>query len=228
MLRSRKKLSQRQRNILLATLNIVAIVLATMALVFNYLDQGIIYKFAQSDLESVVIYFESRPFYEQAGLVLFLVLVEVIIGLIPAVVMYPVVGLLIGVEWGILLIFLGNIIGNSVNYIQGKIIARGFISNSKNKKLLTKLEDGGTWSLFFLRLNPLTSFDSLSYFAGALGMKFGRFTLATLAGITPLVILGTIAGDEFLLKFKFGLELLVVFTVGYIFFSIIKYRRSKI
>lgn len=223
----RKKLSPKQLNLLLASLNIAAIIIATIALVVNYFEGGIIYKFTQNDLESVLLYFESRPFYSQAGLVLFLVLVEVIIGLIPAVVMYPIVGLLIGIEWGIFLIFLGNIIGNSVNYIQGKIIARAFISNEKNKKLLTKLKDGGTWSLFLLRLNPLTSFDSISYFAGALGMKFGKFTLATLAGITPLVVLGTIAGDEFLMKFKFGLELLVVFTIGYIFYSIIKFRKSR-
>jgi uncharacterized membrane protein YdjX (TVP38/TMEM64 family) len=184
-----------------------------------------VYQFTVNDLASVAVYFESIAFINQIALVMFLVLVEVIIGLIPAVLMYPIIGLLIGVEWGIILIFIGNIIGNSVNYYQGKIIARAFFDKEKNKKLIKKLNDGGTWSLFLLRLNPLTSFDSLSYFAGALGMKYTKFLLATLTGVAPLIVIGTIAGDEFLENFKYGLEFLVIFTIGYILYTIFKKKK---
>lgn len=223
-----KKLSTKQKNYLIAFLNILGLAIATLILGLNYLDKGLIYQVINSDLASVIAYFEAKPFWLQVTLVMFLVLVEVVIGLIPAVVMYPFVGLLIGSGWGIFLIFIGNIIGNTINYYQGKVIARAFIDNPKNLKIINRLEDGGSWSLFLLRLNPLTSFDAISYFAGALGMKYKRFFVATLTGIAPLVIFGTIAGEEFLQKFEFGLEFLVIFTIGFIIYSIIKSNPLKI
>lgn len=222
-----KKLTEKQRNWIIAAANLIGLTIATALIFMNYYNEGLIFHLTNSNLENVVAYFEAKPMYRQIIIVLFLVLVEVIIGLIPAVVMYPIIGLLIGSFWGIIIIFIGNIIGNTVNFLQGKVIARAFIENPKNLRVIQKLEDGGAWSLFFLRLNPLTSFDALSYFAGALGMKFKYFAIATIAGITPLVILGTIAGEELLTKFEFGYEFLVVFTIGYISYSIIKAKRRK-
>lgn len=230
-----KQLSDRQQDYFIAALNIIALFVATGLIFLNYLDQGIIYQFANNDFEKVVDYFAAKPLVIQIGYVLFFVLVEVIIGLIPAVIMYPIIGALIGSWLGIGLIFLGNIIGNSVNYYQGKVIARAFIEDKSNLKVLQKLDDKGALGLFFLRLNPLTSFDAISYFAGALGMKYQKFLIATLAGITPLVISGTLAGDQLLEKFEFGFELLIVFTIGYIIYSILssvnkkrKYKKEKL
>jgi uncharacterized membrane protein YdjX (TVP38/TMEM64 family) len=222
-----KKLTQKQKNWLIAIANLVGLAIATGLIFLNYYTEGLIFHLSNSNLENVVEYFEAKPMYKQMMIVLFLVLIEVIIGLIPAVVMYPIIGLLIGSFWGIIIIFIGNIIGNTVNFLQGKVIARAFIENPKNLTMIQKLEDGGAWSLFFLRLNPLTSFDALSYFAGALGMQFKNFLIATLLGITPLVVLGTLAGEELLKKFEFGYEFLVIFTVGYIFYSISRSKKSK-
>lgn len=222
-----KNLTEKQKHYIIAILNIVALALACLAIGMNYFDKGLIYQFANSDLAGVVTYFEAQTFYRQVVLIMFVVLVEVIIGLIPAVVMYPIVGLLIGTGWGIGLIFAGNIIGNTVNYYQGKVIARAFIDDSKNLKIIRKLKDGGSWSLFLLRLNPLTSFDAISYFAGALGMKFKKFIFATMVGVTPLIVFGTLAGDEFLVKFEFGFEVLVIFTIGYLAYNVVKSRKKK-
>jgi uncharacterized membrane protein YdjX (TVP38/TMEM64 family) len=220
-------LPDKKKHWIIAGANILALLIATALIFWNYFSEGLIFHLTNSNFEVVISYFEAKSFAMQLAIVLFLVLVEVIIGLIPAVVMYPIIGALIGSYWGIGLIFLGNIIGNSINYYQGKVIARAFVDNKKNLKIIHRLEDGGAWSLFFLRLNPLTSFDAISYFAGALGMKFKNFFMATIIGITPLVVLGTIAGEEVLNKYDFGYEILVIFTIGYITYSIIKSKPIK-
>jgi uncharacterized membrane protein YdjX (TVP38/TMEM64 family) len=222
-----KNLSGKKQDFAIAVANIMALVVATGLIGWNYFDQGLVYQFANNEFMDVVTYFESKPFAYQVALVMFFVLVEVIIGLIPAVVMYPIIGALIGPAWGILLIGIGNVIGNSVNYYQGKVIARAFISDKKHLSLIQRLQDGGAWSLFFIRLNPLTSFDAISYFAGALGMKYKKFITATLLGITPLVVIGTLAGGEIMSEFEWSFELLVILTIGYLVYTIIKAKPAK-
>ncbi len=221
------QLSVRQQDYFIAGINIAALVLASVLIFLNYLDQGIIYQLANNDFRKVVDYFGAKPLEIQMGLVMIFVLIEVIVGLIPAVVMYPIIGALINPWLGITLIFLGNLIGNSVNYYQGKVIARAFVDDKKHLKILHRLDDDGAWSLLLIRLNPLTSFDAISYFAGALGMKYKKFLLATMVGITPLVISGTLAGDQFLEKFEFGFEILVIFTIGYLIYTIFESIRKR-
>ncbi len=227
MIKFWNQLSVRQQDYFIAGINIAALVLASGLIFLNYLDQGIIYQLANNDFRKVMDYFAAKPLEMQVSLVMMFVLIEVIIGLIPAVVMYPIIGAFISPWLAISLIFIGNLIGNSVNYYQGKVIARAFVDDKKHLKILHRLDDGGAWSLFLIRLNPLTSFDAISYFAGALGMKYKKFLLATMAGITPLVISGTLVGDQFLEKFEFGFEILVIFTIGYLIYTILESIKKR-
>jgi len=182
----------------------------------NYQSQGLIFQVAKNDIESVKIYFSELNFVTKNSILLGLVLIEVVIGVIPAIVMYPIIAMIGGWQTSLVIIFLGNILGNLLNYYQGKLISTALLERKKNKSFLHRLSDGGFRLIFALRLNPLTSVDSISYFAGALRMNVYKFLFATLAGTTPLIIVATFFGSNVLEKYNIGLELLVIFTFIYI------------
>ena len=117
-----------------------------------------------------------------------LVLIEVVIGLIPGIIMYPILGFVLGAEKALIVIFAMGLLGNLINYYQGKTLMDAFIDKKKNAKLLEKMEYGGGLALFLIRLNPLTSVDSVSYFAGAIDMKVSTFILATGLGTLPFIL----------------------------------------
>jgi uncharacterized membrane protein YdjX (TVP38/TMEM64 family) len=114
------------------------------------------------------------------------------------------------------------VIGNSLNYWQGKFIAGAFIKNDKYLNLLNKMKGGGFKELVLLRGNPATSFDSVSYLAGALGMKFWKFILATVIGVTPWIVIGVTVGGDILEKYDFALSLLLVGVGLFVAYLIVK------
>jgi len=201
---------------LFAYTNIAALALLGFFIYENYQSQGLIFQVAKNDIESVKLYFSSLNFLTKHLILLGLVLIEVVIGVIPAIVMYPIIAMIAGWQTSLVIIFIGNITGNLLNFYQGKLISKALLESKKHKGFLSRLSDGGFKLIFLLRLNPLSSVDSISYFAGALGMNVYKFMLATLAGTTPLIIVATFFGSSVLEKYNIGLELLVIFTFIYI------------
>lgn len=226
---SEKTFANRKK--LLASLNIFGLVGVFIFLVWNYYAGGIMYVVSQGEAGLIMEYFGGFSFLKTSLIVVSLVLVEVIVGIIPAVAMYPIIGLMTGSVWGIILISIGNILGNSLNYWQGKFIAGAFIKNEKYLNLLEKMKGGGFKELFLLRVNPVTSFDSVSYLAGALGMKFWKFIAATVIGVTPWIVIGVTIGGDILEKYDFALSLLLVLVGVCMTYLIVKkiilaYKRS--
>jgi uncharacterized membrane protein YdjX (TVP38/TMEM64 family) len=210
-----------KRKKLFASLNILALVLVFGLLAWNYSAEGFLYVVAQGEAGAVMNYFAEYSFWEKSLIAIGLVLVEVIVGIIPAIAMYPIIGLVVGDVWALVLISFGNAVGNSFNYLQGKFIAGAFVKNEKYLKLIERMKGGGVKELVLIRLNPITSIDSVSYFAGALGMKYWKFLIATVVGVTPLIVVGTLVGTEVLQKYDNALNLLmagvglfVVWVVG--------------
>lgn len=209
----------------LATLNLLGLLLLTLALYQNYDSNGLIYLIANGESDLIQAKLQSYQTFQMYMVIFGLVLVEVIIGIIPSVVLYPFAGLLIGSYHAIFVILLGNFIGNVVNYWQGKFIASAFLKQKKNKEYIEKLQTDGAKALFLLRLNPITSFDSISYLAGALNMPFKTFCLVTNIALLPIIILGTIFGNEMLNGYRFGYELLIIITFIYLGLLI---RKTKV
>lgn len=195
---------------LLAGINIIALVGVFLFLLWNYQSGGFLYILSQGDTDFLVSYFSNYSFLQKSALIISLVLIEVVVGIIPAVAMYPIVGLLVGIEWGFILISMGNVVGNVLNYWQGKLIAGAFVENTKYTKLIDKIQGGGLKELILIRINPLTSFDSVSYIAGALGMQFSKFLIATVVGVTPLILVGVSVGGEVLEKYDWALASLMI------------------
>ncbi len=220
---SEKSFAKRKK--LLASLNVIGILSVFVFLIWNYYSGGLMYIVSQGDAQVIQDYFRDFALWQTSLIILVLVLVEVIIGIIPAVAMYPVVGLMTGSIWGIVLISIGNVVGNSFNYWQGKFVAGAFVKNEKYLSLIEKMKGGGVKELTLLRLNPATSFDSISYLAGALGMKYGKFLIATVLGVTPWIVVGVTIGGEILEKYDKALTVLLVLAgVGMVYYILGKFK----
>jgi len=212
-----------------AIINLFALLFLAGLLAYNYFDQGLIYTLVTEDTSGFLEFFESKSLFYQYTSVLLLVIVEVVIGIIPGPLIYPVIGLLINPLIGSILILGGNIIGSVANFFQGRILWQGFSDTKLNCKSrwINKLEDGGAWTLFLLRLNPLTSFDFLPYIAGGAGMRFRSFFIANTLGLIPLILIGTYLGDSITTKYAWALQGLVLLTILWMVWEIYKSNKSK-
>ncbi len=77
--------------------------------------------------------------------------------------------------------------------------------------------------VFALRLIPFVSFDIISYAAGLTPLRFWRFALATLAGVTPIAFLLSHFGEAFvgqeLDRIVLALLALGLLTAGSVFLA---------
>ncbi len=98
-----------------------------------------------------------------------------------------------GPIWGSLLAVLAIAVASTIGFFIGKYIGETLIiqliGEKKQKKLSFYVDRYGTWAVFITRITPLLSNDAISFVSGILRMNYWKFITATLAGITPLVIL---------------------------------------
>lgn len=213
---------------LYAVINIVILAILCALVAWNYFEGGVIYSLMHEDSESVHAYFESLSPSVRVCSVILIVYIEVVVGFIPGLLIYPIIGVLMHPLFGALLIVCANTAGSVTNYWQGRILSKG-IANVKNeeKRFINRLEDGGAWTLFLLRLNPLTSFDFLPYLAGGSGMKFWPFFLANTTGLLPIIFVGTFVGEKMFSDYSWVLQILVALTLIYAVWSVIKAKRKS-
>jgi len=123
---------------------------------------------------------------------MFLFVVPNILVMIVAIVSY-------GPIWGSVIAFIGVFASSSVGYLIGKklgpVTVNKFISENARQKAADFIRRYGIVSIAITRLSSLSN-DSLSIVAGLLKMAYHKYILATLAGITPLIVLLAIYGKN--------------------------------
>jgi uncharacterized membrane protein YdjX (TVP38/TMEM64 family) len=97
-----------------------------------------------------------------------------------------------------------------------------------------KVIDGaGFEGVLFLRLLPLLPYSLVNWSAGALGMRFATFALATAIGITPLLLLVTLLGHQAMEVIEHptpasvGLLILVVVAFVAVSFGLRAWRKRR-
>lgn len=129
-----------------------------------------------------------------------LIVLEVLVAFIPGWFVYPVGAALFGFTQTIILVMIANFIGGSVSFWIGRRWGKPLIQKFIAQKYLNTfdryMERNGTWAVFLLKINPVTSFDLWNYAAGASNIKFWRFTVANLLGILPLVMFSAALGEQ--------------------------------
>ena len=123
---------------------------------------------------------------------MFLFVVPNILLMIVAIVCY-------GPVWGAIISLVGVFASSSVGYLIGKylgpVTVHKLISKKTQEKAGAFIKDYGVMAIAITRLSSLSN-DSLSIVAGILKMKYHKYILATLTGITPLIVLLAIYGKN--------------------------------
>jgi uncharacterized membrane protein YdjX (TVP38/TMEM64 family) len=154
-----------------------------------------------------------------------LVALEVVIAFIPGWFVYPVGGVIFGVFNSILLILLGNFIAASICFWIGRKWGQQLLGKFIAKKYLDQFNDymtrRGSWAMFLLKINPITSLDLWNYVAGASPMSYWKFSAANILGILPLVVFSAVVGVEGYKIAPQALGALVLVTIIYFIWLIV-------
>lgn len=98
-----------------------------------------------------------------------------------------------GPFWGSLLAILSICVASTVGYFIGRALGRQavhkLIGKKTERKIAGFMDSYGMGAVAIARFSPFLSNDAISFVAGILKMSYWKFMAATLAGITPLIIL---------------------------------------
>lgn len=192
--------------------------------IYSYSSGGIVSLIANGDPQKVVDFVDSFGIFA-AFIFVFVVVLEVILAPIPPLVLYIAGGLLFGGFIGGVLTLLGNLIGAFVDFRIARHIGKDFVERKTNPKLKKKfdkfLEKYGVLSLFLLRINPLTTSDLFSYFAGLTKMKASKFLLATGLGLIPMIFIQTYFGEIFIANNP--ILVLITLILSVLYFGVLVY-----
>ncbi len=161
---------------------------------------------------------------------IWLVILEVLIAFIPGWFVYPVGAAIFGFTQTIFLVMIANYIAASVSFWigrrWGKPLLEKFISHNSINKFDGYMEKNGTWAIFFLKINPVTSFDIWNYIAGASKISYWKFTIANLLGILPLVVFSAALGEQGFEVAPQILGVLLLLTVLYVVWYFVNLPRK--
>ena len=184
-------------------------------LIINYFQEGFMFALFRGDAVSLQ---ESIERFGSFALVayFFLIILEVVFAPIPSILLYSLGGVLFGGFLATLVTFLGNAVGAGIAFYISKVFLKDRfdikISEKSRKTFNKSVEKHGHYAVFFLRLNPFTSSDAISYLAGLTSMKFIPFIISTSLGLLPLIFIQTYIGGEFLSSHPFLVNLLFILT----------------
>lgn len=157
--------------------------------------------------------------------------IQMFLLVIPTILLMIVSTLAYGPFWGSIINFTAVIIASSVGYAIGKYLGLSFIERllgeKTTKKITTFIQEYGFWAVVITRINPFLSNDAISFVAGILKMNYWKFISATAVGITPLILLIAITGqntDSLKTGLLYGSIASLLIFGGYIWWD--KKRRS--
>jgi len=205
--------------------------------IFSYVNNGIIYSLTNNDIDSAVEYMESLGNFAILAFLL-LVILEVVLAPIPPLILYIIGGILFGTLFGGILSLVGNMIGAVIAFYIGRSLGKDYIDKKFKKGARIKFDKFtkkyGLFSLFLLRINPLTSSDIFSYLAGITKMSIRQLIIGTTLGLAPLIFIQTYLGNDiikgnpilYLIFILVGVAYFAAFIYG-IFYIWFKGRKSK-
>ena len=143
---------------------------------------------ADAKIEVLQAYFLSWGALAPLAYILF-VTAEVVVAPLPGLMLYAPGGVIFGGFMGGLYSLAGNLLGAAIacqvmRLVGQRVFGEGIRRNLE--KLAPLLERRGIWVVFFLRVNPFTSSDLVSYAAGLTPMPVWKVVLGTAMGMAPL------------------------------------------
>lgn len=173
-----------------------------------------------NDKERVEEWISGFKWYGPFLLVLAMIL-QMFFFVIPTTLILIVCILAYGPWWGSLLALLAMYSASSVGYLIGRYFGSAPVERILGKSASLKVADflikHGFWAIFITRLNPFLSNDAVSLASGILKIGYWKFCLASIAGVTPLIICIAFFGEgtRALLYLLVGSGIVLVILVGY-------------
>jgi len=188
------------------------IALLTLAglVAWSFLTGGVVHTVLSRDLSPAEKIDQLKQFFAGLGPAAPLAYVamvtgEVVLAPLPGAMLYAPGGIIFGGFWGGLLSLLGNVLGAGlacqIMRTFGRAYFERFLDRGSLRKYEARLVRSGVWIVFFLRVNPLTSSDFVSYAAGATSMPLWKLMLGTCLGMAPLCFAQSYLADEILTAF---------------------------
>jgi len=132
-------------------------------------------------------------------MLILIMIAQMFLFVVPNVFVMMVAIISYGPFWGSVIAFLGVFASSSTGYMIGKYLGPVTVHKLMNEKVRRKTSEFikryGVTAIAITRISSLSN-DSLSIVAGLLKMNYRKYILATLAGITPLIILLAIYGKN--------------------------------
>ncbi len=157
------------------------------------------------------------------------VTVEVVVAPLPGLALYAPGGLIFGGFWGGLLSLIGNVLGAGIAFglarALGAEAASRYLESSALAAAERRLAARGTWVVFLLRVNPLTSSDLVSYAAGLSSIRLRHLIIGTAAGMAPLCWVQAYAASGLVEAFPWLIEPLLALALAYVVAAIWLLRR---
>jgi len=158
-----------------------------------------------------------------------LMMIQMFLFVVPNVLVMLVAITCYGPVWGAVISLVGVFASSSLGYMIGRFlgpsIVNKFISTRVQEKIRAFIKAYGVPAIAITRLSSLSN-DSLSFVAGILKMSYWKYILATLAGITPLVVLLAIYGKNGRIE-KALIWIAAISLVLLVLYIIIDKRRKK-
>ncbi|KAA2243575.1 TVP38/TMEM64 family protein [Chitinophaga agrisoli] len=133
-----------------------------------------------------------------------------------------------GPFWGSVISFVGVFASSSTGYMIGRYLSPStvsrFVSEKNQHKISSFIKDYGVAAIAITRLSSLSN-DSLGFVTGLLKMDYKKYILATMGGITPLIVLLAIYGKNGKIE-KALIWVAAISLAGLIAYIIIDKRRK--
>ncbi len=134
-----------------------------------------------------------------------------------------------GPFWGSVISFVGVFASSSTGYVIGRYLSPStvsrFVSEKNQQKISAFIKDYGVAAIAITRLSSLSN-DSLGFVTGLLKMDYKKYILATMGGITPLIVLLALYGKNGKIE-KALIWVAAISLVGLIFYIIIDKRKKS-
>ena len=213
----------------------VVLVVGLSAALWSWASGGILYELLRTDLDAAEKIVRLQEFFRACGawapfVYTAFVTVEVVVAPIPGLMLYAPGGMVFGPIVGGALALTGNTLGAGLACTLAKRLGaarleRALAVNTREQLHEAIRRRGVRW-VFWLRLNPLTSSDMVSYAAGFAGMSAGKVMAATALGMAPLCFAQSALSDGIFRRFPALLYPLVLLCGVYVVVTVFVVRRQ--
>ena len=184
------------RNFRNRVLLMLGLLIAFLIITFwSWQSETILFDLARTDQTAAWKIDRLQQFFDACGplapiVYVAFVTVEVVVAPIPGLMLYAPGGVVFGGFLGGLLSLTGNVLGAGIACGITRNIGSSWLTRLVHEDSLAKAQTAlarrGSWLIFLLRVNPLTSSDLVSYAAGFTRISIGKVMLATMFGMAPL------------------------------------------